>query len=462
MTVAIYIRVSTEDQAREGYSLDAQRSSLKSFCKSQGWNHYRFYVDEGLSAKDTNRPQLQLMLEHIKEGKISKVLVYKLDRITRSVRDLQELLKVFEENDCAFVSSTEQYNTSTSSGRLFINLVGSMAQWERETTGERVSMTLQEKAHKGEWLAQAPFGFKKINKKLYHDEEQMPILKDIIKKTKEGYSMRQLSNYLNDSGIPPLRGYQWHITSIQGMIKNPALYGAMRWKGEIIEDTHEGIMTKEEHDHLLKILSDRSHKKKRNVDTVYIYQMKLICPACSNHLTSERHVYERKDGTFLIHNRYRCQVCALARRPPISSSEKKFDRAFADFMKQLSIDKVPEVEKEQDPSEMIKRRIERVKRQRKKYQRAWANELMLDGEFTERMQETKKLLEELEEELSNVQPDYEKHFDQEAVKAIINDFNKNWAHLTPKEKHQFLNMFVEGIRFTKNGRAIRVTDVIFY
>ncbi|MYL57401.1 recombinase family protein [Virgibacillus halodenitrificans] len=463
MTVAIYIRVSTEEQVKEGFSIGAQREMLKAYCISQGWNNYKFYVDEGISAKDTNRPQLQLLLDHIKDNIIEKVLVYRLDRMTRSVLDLHNLLKIFEDHNCAFVSSTEPYDTSTAVGRLFITLVAAMAQWERENTGERIKMVLDEKAKKGEWLAQAPFGFKKINKVLHHDDEQMPILKDMINKTKEGYSMRQLANYLNDSGTPPMRGYQWHITTIQDILKNPALYGAMRWKDNIYENRHEGIMTKEEHQYLLKILSDRQNKKKRNVNSFFIYQMKLICPTCGNHLTSERYKYTRKtDGVLTQHNRYRCQVCALARRKAISCSEKAIDEAFVTFMKKLQFDSVPEPEQKEQPSSLLKSKIRRVEKQREKYQRAWVNELMTDDEFTERMNETKKLIDLWKEELSEVQTDYENHFDQESLKEIVNDFNENWLHLKPKEKHSFLSMFIEGIKFNKNGKEVNVVDTLFY
>lgn len=463
MSVAIYIRVSTEEQVKEGYSIGAQKELLKAYCVSQGWDTYKYYVDEGISAKDTNRPQLQLMLDHIKSGLIKTVLVYRLDRMTRSVLDLHKLLETFEEYDCAFVASTEPYDTSTAVGRLFITLVAAMAQWERENTGERISMVLGQKAMSGEWLAQAPFGFKKVNKKLHHDADQMPVLKDMIKKTKEGYSMRQLANYMNDSGLPPKRGYQWHITSIQAMLKNTALYGSMLWKDNIIENTHEGIMTKAEHDYLLKILTDRQHKNKRQVNSFFIYQMKLKCPTCDNHLTSERTVYTRQtDKVTVVHNRYRCQVCALARRKSVSMSEKIMDSAFVAFMKNLSVEVLPEVDEKVDPSKQLKGNITRVEKQRAKYQQAWANDLMTDEEFTERMNETKKLLADWKDELTTSQTEVEKHFDQDAIKDIVNDFNENWAHLESKEKHIFLNMFVQAIKFTKDGKKVDVVDVIFY
>ena len=463
MSIGIYIRVSTEEQVKEGYSIGAQKELLKAYCISQGWENYKYYVDEGISAKDTNRPQLQLMLDHIKTGMIKTVLVYRLDRMTRSVLDLHKLLETFEEYDCAFVASTEPYDTSTAVGRLFITLVAAMAQWERENTGERISMVLGQKALSGEWLAQAPFGFKKIDKKLHHNEEQLPILKDMINKTKEGYSMRRLANYLNDSGTPPLRGYQWHITSIQEMLKNPALYGSMRWKAEIIKDTHEGIMTKEEHEHLLKILSDRQHKKKRKVNSFFVYQMKLKCPTCDSHLTSERSAYTRKSDKMLMqYNGYRCQVCALARRKAISASEIKLDIAFVDFMKKLSVDVLPEVDKKADPAKQLKGNISRVERQRSKYQQAWASDLMTDDEFTERMNETKELLVAWKDELIASQTEVENHFDQDAIKEIVNDFNENWTYLEPKEKHTFLNTFVQSIRFEKSGQSVVVKDVLFY
>src|SRR5699024_10575153 len=137
-------------------------------------------------------------------------------------------------------SSTEPYDTTTAMGKLFITLVAAIAQWERENTGERISAVLTEKAKSGEWLAQAPFGFQRKKDKygqptneLEHNEEEMFVLKDMIKKTLEGYSSRRLSIYLNDSGHAPKRGYKWHQTSVLEMLGNPVLYGAMRWKGKV-------------------------------------------------------------------------------------------------------------------------------------------------------------------------------------------------------------------------------------
>ncbi|GIN86949.1 integrase [Heyndrickxia sporothermodurans] len=462
MTVAIYVRVSTEEQAKEGFSISAQREKLKAFCQVQDWTDFKFYVDEGISAKDTNRPYLQLMLDHIKQGIIDTVLVYRLDRLTRSVLDLYKLLDLFEENNCKFKSATEVYDTTTAMGRMFITLVAAMAQWERENLGERVRMGQIEKARQGKYSAKAPFGFdKNENEKLLINNNEKVVILDMIEKIKQGYSIRQLANYLDDSGIPPIRGYQWHITSILTILKNPALYGATRWRDEIIENTHDGIISKEEHRQLLSLLNERQHKKKRKVNSFFVYQMKLICPTCGNHLTSERTVYKKKDGTFTEHNRYRCQACALNKRKAISVSEKVLEAAFIKHMQNLTFNEIPKLANDtENEKNKISRQLDRIKKQREKFQKAWSNDLMTDEEFTERMNETKRGLNALEEKLNEIQP--EEKVDQEQIKILVNNFNLNWSNLMPKEKHQFLNTFIKEIRFTKEGSNVEITRVSFY
>ncbi|WP_052738057.1 recombinase family protein [Bacillus sp. SA1-12] len=148
MRAALYIRVSTHEQV-EGYSISAQKRQLAAYCESQGWEIANYYIEEGVSAKNTNRPELQRMLTHIREGLIDVVVVYKLDRLTRSVLDLYNLLQTFEKYNCKFKSSTEVYDTTSAVGRMFITLVASFAQFERERLGERVRMGMEQKAKEG-------------------------------------------------------------------------------------------------------------------------------------------------------------------------------------------------------------------------------------------------------------------------------------------------------------------------
>src|SRR5690625_1264812 len=185
MKTAIYVRVSTEEQAKEGYSVSAQMKRLKAFTVSQGWDIHDVYADEGISAKNTKRPQLQRMIKDIKSDKVDVVLVYRLDRLTRSVFDLYKLLETFEKYDCKFKSATEVYDTTTAMGRMFITIVAALAQWERENHGERVAMGFEEKVKQGK----CPFNFSPIgydlNKeksKLYINESEAIIIREIFTK----------------------------------------------------------------------------------------------------------------------------------------------------------------------------------------------------------------------------------------------------------------------------------------
>lgn len=138
MKVAIYTRVSTLEQREKGHSIDEQERKLRSFCDINDWTVKDVYVDAGFSGAKRDRPELTRLLDDISEFDL--VLVYKLDRLTRSVRDLLDLLEVFENNNVAFRSATEVYDTTTAIGRLFVTLVGAMAEWERETIRERSLM----------------------------------------------------------------------------------------------------------------------------------------------------------------------------------------------------------------------------------------------------------------------------------------------------------------------------------
>lgn len=120
--VGIYIRVSTEDQAREGHSLDEQEARLKNFCLAKGYEVYKVYEDAGISAKNTNRPKFQEILQDMKDKNINLILAYKLDRITRSVRDLENLIVELEKYECGIECMMDNINTTDSNGKFFIRM----------------------------------------------------------------------------------------------------------------------------------------------------------------------------------------------------------------------------------------------------------------------------------------------------------------------------------------------------
>lgn len=475
MTVGIYIRVSTEEQANEGYSISAQRERLKAFCVAQGWDEHKFYVDEGISGRNTKRPQFKKLMKDVKDGHIKILLVYRLDRLTRSVRDLHNILDELDKYQCVFRSATEIYDTSTAMGRMFITIVAAIAEWESANLGERVSMGQLEKARQGEWLAQAPYGFyKDENDKLKIDEEKIKAIKLMIQKVQEGTSFRQLSIYMDSTEHKPKRGYKWHIRTLMDLMKNPALYGAMYFKGKIYENTHEGIMTKSEFDTLQKMITSRQNQKTRNVSSHFVYQMKVVCPDCGSRCSSERSVWTRKtDNETMVKNAYRCQVCALNHkdRTAFNVREVKLDEALIEYMADFIL--VPSEKKENlaDESVGLKKELQQLENQRSKYQRAWAVDLITDEEFKTRMDESRIRVEELQLELKNTKSADHNDVDIERYREVARKFNVSFEKLNQKERRDFVQMFVESIEIeilerTKakgfRNQRIRISDVRFY
>ena len=127
-----YIRVSTEEQAKEGVSLDNQRTKIELFCAAKDWKLQRIYTDEGKSAGSLNRDGIQELMSDCQAHRLDVIVIYKLDRLTRSVKDLGYLIELFEKCGVAFSSVTDNFDTTTANGKLILNILGSVAQWERD------------------------------------------------------------------------------------------------------------------------------------------------------------------------------------------------------------------------------------------------------------------------------------------------------------------------------------------
>lgn len=159
MLARIYIRVSTDEQAREGFSLAAQEERCRQFAQSQGWDVDKV-CDDGYSAKNLNRPAIQRAIRDVMAKKFDVLMVYRLDRLVRSVIDLHYLLDMFDKYGVKFKSVTEVFDTTTAMGRFFITLVGAMSQWERENLSERVRVGIERGFMEGNRYGKIPFGYR--------------------------------------------------------------------------------------------------------------------------------------------------------------------------------------------------------------------------------------------------------------------------------------------------------------
>ncbi|SDM18370.1 recombinase family protein [Bacillus sp. OK048] len=468
MTVALYIRVSTHEQAKEGYSIPAQKERLIAYCTAQGWTDYRFYVDEGVSAKDTNRPELQRMLDDVKKGKINMILVYRLDRFTRRVRDLYEMLEMLDKYKCSFKSATELYDTSNAMGRMFIGLVALLAQWETENLSERVKMALEEKVSGGERVGAVPYGFDLNEKEKLEANVQATTVLLMIDKIKSGMSTNQLADYLNKTN----QDRTWHVTGILRILKNPALYGATRWNEEVYEDTHTGIISKQEFMKLQQMLEDRSFQHRRDGHAIYLFQGLLTCPHCGSFLSVNRYIRTRKDGSKYQGVVYKCQVCYKNGDTMLTIGEHRFVEALYDYMKHVEIEDVTPIIEKKDERELLVKQLEKVEKQREKFTLAWSMEKIMDEEYEKLMDETRGIYDELKSKV--VQYKTPVPINTEALKDIVFTFNETFTFLEHEERKKFISQFIRKIEFktlskppvnprNKKGKdLIILTNVEFY
>ena len=188
-----YIRVSTDEQAKDGQSLELQESRIRAYCEAKGWELLRVYRDEGVSGKDLNRPGIQSLISDLQDNGVDVVVILKLDRIARSVRALGDLLDDLFQG-VALASVEESLDSSTANGRMMTNILASVAQWEREIIVERTVEALDHKAEKGEHVGRIPYGFRiGEDGKLEEDPEQFENIRKMKREHSRGKSIREIA-----------------------------------------------------------------------------------------------------------------------------------------------------------------------------------------------------------------------------------------------------------------------------
>lgn len=199
MTVALYCRVSTDEQAQQGFSIDHQRERLIAYCHSQGWDDYRLYIDDGYTGTNLDRPELSRMLQHIEGGQIQTVVVYKLDRLSRRQKDALYLLEdVFDRRGCSFKSATEPFDTSTPLGKAMLGILAVFAQLERDTIIERTTSGRRTRIRRGLWYGgRPPFGYRwdRERQQLIIVPEHAEIVRQIYKQYLQGKSLSELADW---------------------------------------------------------------------------------------------------------------------------------------------------------------------------------------------------------------------------------------------------------------------------
>ena len=305
-SAGIYIRVSTFDQAREGFSLREQEERLKEFCNFKRYNIYKVYQDAGISAKNDKRPAYQEMIEDVKKGNINVIVALKLDRLTRSVYDIEKLMKFVNDYECDIDCMADKSNTTTSNGRMVMRIMTSVSQNEIEKCSERTKFGMAGAIKNGHIPNRTGLGFKRENKKLVPD----PLTKDIIVRIfdlyLEGKSHQAIANIYNKEKV--LGKTNWYDSTIQKILSNELYKGdyvnGKRTKHPTYyENVIEPIVSKEKWEscQYQKLRNARHYER----TATYLFTNKLKCSKCGNFLGG--HATTKTNGKKYYY--YKCNTC---------------------------------------------------------------------------------------------------------------------------------------------------------
>ena len=300
--VAIYIRVSTKRQAEEGYSLEAQKERLEKLCETHGYIIYKVYADEGKSAKNTKREAYQQMMEDMRNGLFDKIIVTKLDRISRSLIDLEELIQDLQKNGCSFETASEKIDLDSSIGVMFVRLLGIFAQFERERITERVNDTFEEMVAQCRAITGTqPTGYKVEDGKVVKDPEEEELVYDFYDTFEKNQSLRRTTIYMNEK-----YGLQKKLTNYKKFLTNTHYYGS--YKGN--DHYCEPYITKDRWDKLNSLVKNKNIKA-YDVKRHYLFTGLLIDTNCGTRLSGTTAVRHNVHGIKEYYS-YRCRRHVLA------------------------------------------------------------------------------------------------------------------------------------------------------
>ena len=477
----IYIRVSTEDQAREGFSLGEQEEKLKQLCDYKGYEVYKVYCDAGISAKDMeHRPKFQEMLKDMKDGKINYIVAYKLDRVTRSVRDLEELISQLEKYNTYLVCDRDDVNTSTANGRFFVRMLTVLSQLEIEIVSERTKFGLNGAIKSGHLPGQVALGFKKDgNRKTIIDPATAPIVKRVFDLYLQGKTFLQISNIFNEEKV---LNKNWKDTHIERIINNRLYMGdyemykrLKEWKNVepvIYMNVVDPIIPRYiwEECQAQKIINQRTYTR----DRVYTFFQKLKCPHCGKIMKCKGSGGKKRKYVY-----YNCEDCHENIRESYVEEEfekivgqlLRFDNEYNELFLPLFADK----EKQVDKSD-IEREIINLTKQKERIKKAYMSEVVELDDFKEDLKVINEKLDILTKQLEKEQELKNKNrFTPEKVMADrdlqrifmqngndVSLFLTEWQTMTKEDKQEFIARYIESLTFEKDDRypnGIHLIDI---
>ena len=472
----LYIRVSTEDQAREGFSLPEQEKRLRTMCEFKGYEVYNVYEERGISAKTGNyRPKFEELLQDIRDKKVNTIVVLKLDRLTRSVADWEKILTFLEENDAYLDCANDDINTTNANGKMISRILTSVSQQEIERTSERTKIGLAGAIKVGHIPHKAPLGYKHEDKKLVIDYATKDVVIRIFNMYHDGLSYKKISNILNEEQV--LGKTNWRDSTIVNLIENPIykgdfIHGKRTKKPTYYKDVVEPLVSKEywEECQVQQKKNSRSYKRVEN----YLFLQKLKCPKCKRILGGK--ATTKKNGN--VYYYYYCNDCKINFKE--GEIERQIDQYMDSIVEYDSIVNqyfLPMIkQKIENPKEELQKELKTQKSKFDRIREAYINEVFTLKEYNEERKKVEDIINELEDKLSETEVCEKLKFtpndilvkrDIDFINSIkypekYKDRNKFWNDYTREEKADLIMKYIDEIELTdKYGNKADVDYIKF-
>lgn len=500
-TVAIYARVSTMEQAEEGYSIDEQIRVLNEFCKSEGYLVYDEYVDRGISGKNiSGRPAIQRLLLDAEQKKFEVVLVWKMNRLARKSLDLMNIVEKLDSKNIAFRSYTEKYETETSTGKLQFQLMAAIAEYERNNIAENVKMGMIARAKEGRWNGGQVLGYDVVeipsdNKKrkdthLVINEREANTVRLIFQMYTSGHGYKSIASCINKKGYRTKKGKTFSLNAIKIIVTNPVYAGYIRYN--VRKDWNEKrrnninpnpIIQKGEHKPIISeevwliaqnVYQSRSCKPNRIHDGEFPLTGIMRCPVCGAGMVIGRTTNKLKDGTKRVLEYYVCGAWKNKGTMVCRSNGVRTEYADAFTLDKLQrlmhSDKlIKELVKSvnsrngkifaplQKEFDMYAKQMKEVEQKLSKTFDAYTDDLISKAMYVEKakrlegkIQELKELMEPLRKQ---IQGNTVKIVSYEMIKEVLLNFSKAFQNdLTREQRKRLLHLLIHKITINEDRK----------
>ncbi|ATD47295.1 recombinase family protein [Clostridium perfringens] len=498
--IAIYCRVSTEEQSENGYSIDEQERLLEEWCKKMGYVIYKCYSDRGISGKNIkDRPALKELLSDAKAGKFDMVISWKINRVSRKLEDVLKIVNILEKNNITFKSYSEPFETDTPAGRMQFQMMALIGEFERGTIAQNVKMGMIAKAKSGNWCGGRVLGYdlvpnnspeeeKKGKNKLEINEKEAEIVRFIFNEYSKGKGYKAITNQINKLGYKTKKGNNFSVGSIRDILTNPVYIGEIRynvrqnWSEKRrrninpnpirVKGKHEAIIDRELWDKVQLILESKKGKPSRIYDGEYPLTGILRCPKCGAGMVISRTTNTLADGTKKRIAYYCCGNWKNKGTSVCNSNTIRVDKANEYVFKKIEelvsneamikavVKNINKERKEKvKPAKRllgdIDKELEKLDKRKRKIFEAYEDDIITKEEFQIRKDELNDKIRILEEEkkplLNTISDEVSEDIPYEFIKDILMNFSKILnSSVSREQQKKLLHMIISEITMNES------------